>query len=317
MQRSRAMVETNAEAKVTDNVKVKRKNRSAYSYPFYFVAGALVLYVVFTVIPGITGLLYSFTDWNSFTTDVHFVGLDNFALIFSSDENYLSFVKNTLVFTVATIILKTALGLLFAILLAEGVKRLTNLHRVILYLPAVLPMLVVGLVFKSILNPSTGLLNSFFRTVGLGGLAQRWLTDANIALFSIIGVDTWKGVGYIMVILLAGIQAIPKDYYEAAAIDGANPWQRLWRITLPLLMPVITVTTVLNLLYGLKVFDIVYVLTNGGPGYATDVVFTSVFKEFGQGRYGVATALSTILFLIMVVSGYFVIRLMTRKEQAE
>lgn len=310
-------METKAEATAETKVRGKTRRKSNRAYPFYFLIGALTLYIVFSVIPGITGLLYSFTDWNSYSSDVHWVGLDNFATIFSGDENYLSFVKNTLVFTIATIILKTVIGLAFALLLTEGVKKLTNLHRVILYLPAVLPMLVVGLVFKSILNPQTGLLNSFFRGIGLGGLAQKWLVDANIALFSIIGVDTWKGVGYIMVILLAGIQAIPKDYYEAAAIDGANPWQRLWSITLPLLTPVITVTTVLNLLYGLKVFDIVYVLTNGGPGYATDVVFTSVFKEFGQGRYGVATALSTILFLIMVISGYFVIRLMTRKDQAE
>jgi raffinose/stachyose/melibiose transport system permease protein len=316
MQRNTTIVETKAEAGLEKKVKPRTKFIN-HGYPFYFLLGGLILYSVFSVIPGITGLFYAFTDWNSFSPDVHWVGFDNFATIFSSNENYLSFIQNTLIFTVLTIILKTVLGLFFAILLTEGVKRLTNLHRAIIYLPAILPMLVVGLVFKSILNPQTGVLNDFLRTIGLGGLAQRWLTDAHIALFSIIGVDTWKGVGYIMVILLAGIQAIPKDYYEAAAIDGASPWQRLWLITLPLLIPVITVTTVLNLLYGLKVFDIVYVLTNGGPGYATDVVFTSVFKEFGQGRYGVATALSSVLFIIMVVSGYFVIRLMSRKEQAE
>lgn len=316
MQRNTTIVEPKAEALIEKKVKPKT-NFKSHGYPFYFLLGGLILYLIFSVIPGITGLLYAFTDWNSFSPDVHWVGFENFATIFSSNENYLSFIQNTLIFTVLTIILKTVLGLLFAILLTEGVKRLTNLHRAIIYLPAILPMLVVGLVFKSILNPQTGVLNESLRTIGLGGLGQRWLTDAHIALFSIIGVDTWKGVGYIMVILLAGIQAIPKDYYEAAAIDGASPWQRLWLITLPLLIPVITVTTVLNLLYGLKVFDIVYVLTNGGPGYATDVVFTSVFKEFGLGRYGVATALSSVLFLIMVVSGYFIIRLMTGKEQAE
>src|SRR6476619_287646 len=148
MQRSRGIVETKAEAKIKNKVKAK-----SGIYPFYFVAGALILYLVFSVIPGVIGLLYSFTDWNSFSSDIHFVGLDNFASIFSSDENYLGFIKNTLIFTVVTIILKTVLGLMFALLLTEGVKKLTNLHRVILYLPAVLPMLVVGLVFKSILNP--------------------------------------------------------------------------------------------------------------------------------------------------------------------
>jgi raffinose/stachyose/melibiose transport system permease protein len=313
MQRSRVL---GKETKASVRVKSKAKSRDN-AYPFYFVLGALILYVVFSVIPSFVGLLYSFTDWNSFSTEINFVGFENFATIFSSDENYLSFIKNTLIFTAVTIVLKTVLGLLFALLLTEGVKKMVYWHRLMIYLPVVLPTLVVGLVFKSILNPETGVLNGFLRSVGLGGFAQKWLVDAKIALFSIIGVDTWKGVGYIMVILLAGLQAIPKEYYEAAAIDGATFFQRLWHVTLPLLMPVITVTTVLNLLYGLKVFDIVYVLTNGGPGYATDVVYTSVFKEFGQGRYGVASALSTVLFIIMLVSGYFVIRLMTRKEHSE
>ncbi len=313
MQRSKALVkETKTEASIKNKVRFKRT-----PYPFYFVVGALTLYLIFAVIPSLIGLLYSFTDWNSYTTEINFVGFANFATIFSSDENYLSYIKNTLVFTVVTIILKTVLGLLFALLLTDGVKKLSHFHRLIIYLPVVLPTLVVGLVFKSILNPQTGVLNEFLRGVGLSGLAQKWLVDANIALFSIIGVDTWKGVGYIMVILLAGLQAIPRDYYEAAEIDGASFWQRLWHVTLPLLMPVLTVTTVLNLLYGLKVFDIVYALTNGGPGYATDVVYTSVFKEYGQGRYGVASALSTVLFIIMIVFGYFVIRLMTRKTEVE
>lgn len=304
--------------KAKAKVRVKSKDKVATNvYPFYFVLGALVLYLVFSVIPGVVGLLYSFTDWNSYSNQINFVGFDNFATIFSGEENYLSFIKNTLVFTIITIVLKTVLALLFALLLTEGIKKLSHFHRVMIYLPVVLPTLVVGLLFKSILNPETGILNQFLKGAGLGFLAQKWLVDSNIALYSIIGVDTWKGVGYIMVILIAGLQTIPREYYEAAAIDGATFWQRLWLVTIPLLMPVITVTTVLNLLYGLKVFDMVYALTNGGPGYATDVVYTSVFKEFGQGRYGVASALSSVLFIIMIVFGYFVIKLMTRKEYTE
>ena len=178
-----------------------------------------------------------------------------------------------------------------ALLLTAGLKRLSYFHRVVMYLPAVLPMLVISLVFKSILNPATGLLNTFLRDIGLGFLAQRWLVDIHWALPSVIAVDTWRGVGYIMVILIAGLQAIPKEYYEAAAIDGASGIAAFWRITLPLMLPVLTVTTVLNLLYGLKVFDIVFVLTNGGPGRATDTVYTTIFDEFSKGRYGVATTL--------------------------
>lgn len=283
-------------------------------YPFYFAGGALLLYLLFFVLPSLMGFYYAFTDWNSYSSDVHFIGVENFKLIFSSGQGYLRFIMNTVVFTVATIVLKTTIALGLAVLLTSGLKRLANFHRVLMYLPAVLPMLVVSLVFKSILNPATGLLNTFLRGVGLDFMAQKWLVDVHWALPSVIGVDTWRGVGYIMVILIAGIQAIPKDYYEAAAIDGASGFGSFIHITLPLLLPVLTVTTVLNLLYGLKVFDIVFVLTNGGPGRATDTVYTAIFDDFSKGRYGVATALSTLLFVIMVVLGYFVIRLMHREE---
>jgi len=288
------------------------KNRA---YPFYFAGGALFLYLLFFVLPSAMGFYYAFTDWNSYTTEVNWVGLDNFQTIFTSTrQGYISFIRNTVVFTIATIILKTAFALGLAVLLTQGVKRLSNLYRVLIYLPAVLPMLVVSLIFKSILNPATGFLNTSLRGIGLDFLALKWLTDVHLALPSVISVDTWKGVGYIMVILIAGLQVIPRDYYEAASIDGASGWQAFTRVTLPLLMPVLSVTTVLNLLYGLKVFDIVFVLTNGGPGRVTDTVYTAIFQDFSKGRYGIATALSTLLFMVMIFLGYFVIRLMHKEE---
>ncbi|HEX2905609.1 MAG TPA: sugar ABC transporter permease [Phototrophicaceae bacterium] len=281
-------------------------------YPFYFTLGALALYIVFVVLPGFLGVAYSFTDWNRYSTEVNFVGLDNFKTIFSSGENYLDYIQNTLFFASCTIFLKTVFGLLLAILLNYGVRRLSHLYRVVIYLPVVLPTIVVGLVFRSILNPRTGFLNEFFRSIGLEALAQPWLTNPDIAMLSVIGVDTWKGVGYIMVILLAGLQTIPEEYYEAAEIDGASAFARFRFVTLPLLVPALTVVTVLNLLYGLRVFDMVYVLTGGGPGYATDVVFTAVFDEFSKGRYGVGTALSSVLFIVMTVAGFFIVRQLTR-----
>jgi len=282
------------------------------SYPLYFTVAALAVYTVFFVLPGVMGIFYSFTDWNSYTDEINFIGFKNLAGIFSLEGRYLGFIRNTVVFTIATVVLKTVLGLLFAILLNEGI-RMKGFHRVMLFMPAIVPMLVVGLIFKSILHPATGLLNESLRAIGLDFLAQKWLTDLNWAFKSIIAVDTWKGVGYIMVIILAGLQSIDRTYYEAASIDGANFWQRLLKITIPLIVPALVVTTVLNLLHGLKVFEVVYVLTNGGPGYATDVMYTAIFKEFSNGNYGMGTALSSVLFVVMTVLGYFVIRLMSRE----
>ena len=279
-------------------------------YPYYFLLPALTLYLVFFIIPNVSGIGLSFTDWNSYKSDINFTGLENFETIFSPDEAYLNYFSNTFVFTISTSILKLALGLALALMLNRGIKRFVHLYRTMVYLPAVLPTLVVALIFKSILNPATGLLNTFLRSIGANALASPWLVHPRIALWSVIGVDTWKGVGYIMVILLAGLQTIPREYYEAAEVDGANAWARLRHITLPLLMPAILVVTVLNILYGLRVFDIVYALTNGGPGYATEVLATGIFRAFGQGLYGLGTAINSILFVILIVAGYFVIRLL-------
>ncbi len=291
----------------------RRVSLRSKTYPGYFSSGAIALYMVFIVVPSIMGIYYSFTSWNRFSSEVNFVGLENFRKIFTSNSTLLLAINNTLVFTAITIVTKTVIGLLLALLVSRGIRRLSTVHRAIYYLPAVLPMIVVGIVFKSILNPATGVLNEFLRPIGLSSVAQHWLTNPHIALYSIAAVDTWKGVGFIMILLLAGLQSIPTDYYEAARLDGASAFSELRFITLPLLVPVLTVTTVLNLLYGLKIFDSVWVLTNGGPGYATETVYTIVFKEFARGHYAVSTALSTVLFVIMLGAGVVLIRFMNKQ----
>ena len=285
------------------------------AYPTWFAGAALLLYGTFVLVPALLGLGFSFTDWNAYSTDIHWVGLDNFAAVLDPNSNYMGAIENTVIFTVATIVLKTVIALALAVLLTNGVKKLSYLYRGLIFLPAVLPVLIVGVIFKSVLNPDTGLLNQTLQLIGLGGLTQQWLTDVSIALWSVIAVDTWRGVGYIMVILIAGLKAIPREYYEAASLDGASSRQAFWHITVPLLMPILLVTTVLNLLYGLRVFDMVFVLTNGGPVFATETVYTTIFQDFSLGRYGTATALSSLFFLVMVVLGFLVIRIMHPRQE--
>jgi raffinose/stachyose/melibiose transport system permease protein len=285
-------------------------------YPWYFAIGALGFYVVLFFLPGIIGVGYSFTDWSSYSSDVHFVGWQNFAEIFSPDREYLSYIGNTLVFTLFTTVVKTVLALLFALLLSKGVKAL-NFHRAVMYLPTVLSVLVVSLVFTSILDPANGLLNQALHGMGLDVIAQQWLADPNLALWSVMAVDTWRGLGYLMTILIVGILSISPTYYEAADIDGASSWKKFRYVTLPLLRPTLAVVIVLNVLYGLKVFDIIYALTHGGPGHATEVMYTSIFSEFSQGRYAVGTAISSLMFIIMIAVGYFMIKVLTRDEVQE
>lgn len=280
------------------------KNRM---YPTWFIFGALLLYAVLYVLPSVMGIAYSFTDWSVYSQEIHFVGWQNFATVFSTDYNYTRILGNTFLFTIVTTLAKNVIGLALAVLLTKKVK-LLNFHRAVMYLPCVLSALIVGMIFKSVLNPKIGLLNTALRAVGLDALAMNWLTDSKIAFNSVMAVDVWKGMGYIMTILIAGIMSIAPTYYEAAQIDGGSAWQCFRHITLPLLMPTLTVTTVLNVIYGLKVFDTVYALTNGGPGYATEVLYTGVYKEFGLGRYAVGTTLSSIMTVVMLVVGYFMIK---------
>ncbi|MBQ3789611.1 MAG: sugar ABC transporter permease [Lachnospiraceae bacterium] len=286
-------------------------------YPRYFALGALIIYFVFFFLPGLIGVGYSFTDWSAYSDELHFVGFQNFRTVFSADENYMKIISNTLAFTFITTVLKNVIGLILALLLTKSIRFL-NMHRGIVFMPSVLSTLIIGMIFKSILDPKSGLLNSFFRSVGLEMLAQKWLVSSELAFGSVMAVDIWRGVGYIMTILIAGILSISSDYYEAAAIDGAGGWKKFWYITFPLILPTLATTTVLNVIYGLKVFDMVYALTNGGPGKATtEVLYTAVFKKFGTGQYAVGTALSSVMFVIMIIIGIYMIRVMTRNEVVE
>jgi len=286
------------------------------TYPFYFTLGALILYGALFLIPGIIGIAYSFTDWSSYSQEIHFIGFENFKTIFSPEEHYAKYLFNTIQFTFVTTILKTFFGLFFGILLTKKVKGL-NFHRAIMFLPSVLSLLIIGIIFKSLFDPKIGFINTFLCNIGLDFLAQKWLVDPSIAFGSVMAVDIWRGTGYIMTIIIAGIMSIPETYYEAADIDGANGFQKFKKITLPMLKPTLSVTLVLNIIYGLKVFDIVYVLTNGGPARKTEVLYTSVFKEISLGRYGVGTALSTTLFVFMTIIGIFLIKILTRNEVQE
>ncbi|QHQ62357.1 ABC transporter permease subunit [Anaerocolumna sedimenticola] len=284
-------------------------------YPQWFLIIPLVLYVCFYLLPSLLGIFYSFTDWSNRTLSngVHFVGLQNYIDIFTSNKNYVLGISHTVVFTIISNIVKLIPALLLAIMLQEGLKG-KGLYRTLLYLPSILPFVIIGLVFKSILNYNTGLLNAILDALHLGILKQKWLSDLSVVWKSIYGVDAWRGIGYVMTIFLAGLNTIPKSYYEAAQIDGANFWQRLVHITLPMLSGAIMINLVFGITYGLKVFDIIYVLTNGGPGHATEVLTTYSYQLYSSGQYGMSTALNAILLIITAVIGVLVVRVMSKKE---
>ncbi len=286
-------------------------------YPQWFVAMALLLYILFLLLPSILGIFYSFTDWNARSAgEVDFVGIKNYIEIFTSRIDYSQGILNTLKFTIVSNIVKIIPALFLAIMLKEKMVG-RSAYRTILYMPSILPFVVIGLIFTSILNYNNGLINRIFEFIGLGFMKQKWLSDPGIVWKSIYSVDAWRGIGYVMTIFLAGLTAIPDEFYEAASIDGAGFFQKLRFITLPMLKSAIMINLVFGMTYGLKVFDIIYVLTNGGPGHTTEVITTYSYQLFSNGNYGMATALNTILFLITAVIGILLVRFMSKQEVAK
>ena len=274
----------------------RNKTKSLYSYKM--VIPVLVLYCAFFVFPTIMGFGYSFTDWRVDSTEVQFNGLDNFIRIVN-DKTILLALANTLKFTVITVIFKNVLGLLLATFLNQSI-RTRNLLRGIFYLPSILSAVAIGVVFTSMLHPE-GPLNTFFEQIGLGFMAQNWLDSKQMVVYSIAGVASWMQVGFHMTIYLSGYQSISDAYYEAAKIDGANSFQRFFNISLPMLRAAINMNIMLSVIAGLKVFTEVFVMTNGGPGNSSQVLSTMVYKYFGNGNWGIGTAMNTVLFVLVII----------------
>lgn len=285
-------------------------------YPYHFLILPLVIYIVLFFLPSIFSFYYAMTDWNIFTDKIRFVGLDNFKTMIHEWKTYLKYFENTVIFAISSTVLKNVLGLALALLLWDGL-RTKNTLRTIFYIPATISPLIIGLIFTSIFNANNGMINSFFISIGLDSWAQGWLIDVKLAMASIVTVETWKFIGFNMIIYLAGLQTISKTFYDAASIDGAGKWKRLVHITMPLIMPALTINLILNLINGFKVFDLIFVLTNGGPGSTTEVLNTAVFREFTAGRYGMATALGVLLFIITSIVALSTLSLLTRKGAVE
>lgn len=283
-------------------------------YSYYLVLPALVIYSIFFVIPAFAGFYYSFTDWRMDRLTLEFIGWDNFRTIFS-DKTLVLALKNTLIFAVVTVLGKNLVGIMLAVALNMKL-RTRNLLRAIFYSPSILSILVIGIIFTPILR-TEGTLNQVFDTLGLHSLSQAWLTNPAIVVFTIAMISIWQHAGFQMAIYLAGLQSISSEYYEAATIDGAGSWKKFTNITLPLLLPAININVMLTLIGGLKVFSEVFVLTGGGPGNASQVVGTIILRAFGEGNWGLGTAINTVLFVAVTLIAIPLLIFMRRKEVTE
>ncbi|SMP51941.1 carbohydrate ABC transporter membrane protein 1, CUT1 family [Sphaerochaeta associata] len=282
-------------------------------YPNWFLLPTILIFGFLFVIPTLTSFYYSLTDWNINRRVISFIGLENFRELFS-DVKFRSTLGNTLTYSFSVTFVRNFLGLFLAILLNNAQLKGRNLFRTIIFLPYVIAPVVIGYLFTAIYNPAQGILNQSLRAFGMGFLAQDWLNDPNIALFSTIMTDVWRTTGFSMVIYLAGLQAIPHELYESAEIDGANGRWKLTNVTIPLLAPSITINVVLALIGTMKVFVMILVLTNGGPGYATEVINTYIMSTFSLGLYGSGTAANIILSFLIIVIALPVLLFLKKRE---
>jgi len=279
----------------------------------FMLAPAAVLFSLFFLWPFLRGLWISLTRWDGFSAPV-FIGVANYAKLLG-DRLFLGALENNLIFVVLILLLKNVLGLGLAILLDRAIF-LRGPIRAAVFIPVTLSFAATGLLWSWIYNPVFGLLNAALDGLGLSALKMSWLGDADIALYSIIVVDVWKWLGFHAVIYLAGLQTIPDELYEAARIDGAGAVKRFRHITLPLMMPVILINIILGLSGAfVRNFDIVQVLTQGGPNHATEVVMTYMVKTaFQDGNMGYASAMGYALFLIVALSCVLLLGLMRRSK---
>ena len=281
----------------------------------FFVAPALVLFATFVVVPVIQAVRYSTYQWNGLGPMDNFVGFRNYAEALA-DSVFISAVTHNLIVIVLSIVIQLPLGLAIALLLNREMRGRTAL-RVIIFVPYVLAEVVAGVVWLMLLQPN-GVIDALFAAVGLGDLTQLWLGNPDVALGTVMFVLTWKYLGLAIILFLAGLQGVPTDLYEAAQLDGASWWQVQRRITIPLLGPTIRTWAFLSMIGSLQLFDMVWILTGGGPANATMTMATYLINQ-GTNRslYGYASAVAVIIFVISLVLAALYQMFVLRRDNPE
>jgi raffinose/stachyose/melibiose transport system permease protein len=289
----------------------RRVGRSRGAMVNLLYVPALLLFAVFTVYPLISGIGLSFTNWNGYSAERSFTGAANYLRLFQDDTFRLVLV-NTLIYGVGSTILQQVLGLGLALALDRPLRGRGPI-RAIVYLPVLVSPVIMGTMYYLLFQYNNGAFNDI--VVALGGERVAWLSNAGTSVAIIVAVNTLQFVGLSMIIYLAGLQSIPAMYYEASMLDGAAGWKKFRYITLPLLQPAFATSIILNLIGGLKLFDVIQVLTGGGPGYATNSVSTYIgITYFASQSAGYASAMGIVLFLLIVAFTLLLTTVLNRRR---
>jgi len=279
-----------------------------------FVLPALLLFVTFGLIPLVTSGIYSLFEYDGIGT-MNFIGFGNYVRMFTEDPNFIRAVLNSLLLTGASLFIQLPISLALAMLLAKGVKG-EKYFRTIYFIPVVISSMVIGQLWIKIFHSEYGLLNMLITTVTGQTFDYSWLSNPNTAFLSTVVPAVWQYIGYHMLIFYAGIKSISKDYYEAAMIDGASKWQTNVKITIPLLAPVIKTCSIFAITGSLRAFDLIYVMTGGGPNNASHVPATLMYNNlFRRGLYGYGSAQAFFIVIECLVFSYIVTKLFKKAEE--
>lgn len=272
---------------------------------------ALLLYTVFAIVPILQSFYYSLMEWNGFT-EMKFVGFDNFIRLFG-EPLFWNSAKNNLYVVAASVAGQVPLALVIALLLNRKLKG-AKLFRTIGFLPVVLSTVVISLTWSLIYNTKNGLVNELLRAVGLDALTQNWLGDTKWSMAAVCITVIWQFVGLYMIIFLAALQNIPEEILEAARMDGASEWTATWKITIPMIWDTIIVAIILCISGSLRTFDLIYVMTHGGPSHSTEVMALYMFNEtFSKLQYGYGSAVSVVIFFFSLLLIFIVTKAFGRK----
>ncbi|MET0886837.1 MAG: sugar ABC transporter permease [Mycetocola sp.] len=274
----------------------RRPGLMKFGHWWWALPGVILVIAIHYIATAIGGF-FAFTDWSGIG-DFAWIGLDNFVRIFQDPSKLLA-LGNTLFLALGSVVLSNIVGLGLALALNRGLKS-RYLLRVLFFMPVVLSPLAVSYIWKFIFD-FNGPINLVLKAVGLGDLVKPWVADPSLAIWTVLIVIVWQNTGFAMVIYLAGLAAVPVEIEEAAAIDGANLWQRFWHVVLPSIRPAVAIATTLGIVNGLRVFDQIMALTSGGPAGATETLATLVYKQsFALGNFGYGAALALVLTLIIL-----------------
>ena len=277
------------------------------TYPRWFYLPAALVFTLFFLVPTLLAFYFSLTRWTLF--DATFIGLENYRDFFGNPQ-LSSGLRNTLIYAVLTSGLKVVIALPLAVLLTSSI-RLKGLFQSIVFFPVLVSTVAVGITFATLMQPSTGLINTVLGAIGLP--QPSWLGNPRLALYSVALVDVWKGIGIAMVIFSAGILSIPLDYFDAAKLEGGT-WVKFRHVILPLSRNASFTVILLSFIGGLRTFDLIWTMTKGGPGFASDVLTSVIFKQYQAGFYGLSTAGNVVLFILVTIIVYPLMRFFNRRE---